>query len=359
MSQTHPRLAQSIWASVLNGPDPTVDPIRWNSVWERRIKDDSLTRCAIELMISGYGDQAETLLTLIRYNTRFLVEMQHILTSSYRGDGFNQKWKATTTSERRKHMLEGLVRSTIINPDTEADRVFCSDITLDALDKEDGEPFIKLVEAYVAPDVSKLMTETVRSYPHPKWGDELKMEHERDKTSMKSLALDMLQSKRDLYICRFIDGTLESFIDVPRRPIQVVETKPRSRKRNKFRKEASEKLKDFERIIGKDILKEVTKRWMNDRSDTVRACEFCCKLEDPAHLLKRCQRCLSSVQRKIHYCSPDCQRSDWSVHKKICGKLLTTETVKSISILPPINERFKLSPPKLPHTTGETSRPPE
>ncbi|KAF8990762.1 hypothetical protein BDQ17DRAFT_342530 [Cyathus striatus] len=210
MPQTHPQDPQSLWSSTHNGPDPTVDPVRWNTIWEERVKDNSLIRYGIELMMRSHGKECEILLTHIRYNTRFLVESQREVTSSYRGDTFNQKWKAISSSERRKHMLEGLVRSSINKPDSEADRIYCSDLTLDAMDGRDGEPFIQLVKAYIAPDASKLTPDTVRSYPHPSWAGEMKKEREKDKGSIRSLAWELIQLKRDRYICRFIDGTLES-----------------------------------------------------------------------------------------------------------------------------------------------------
>jgi hypothetical protein len=48
----------------------------------------------------------------------------------------------------------------------------------------------------------------------------------------------------------------------------------------------------------------------------VAACHFCAKSQ--AHVaarLKLCNRC-----RSVSYCSVECQRSDWSAHKKVCAK---------------------------------------
>jgi hypothetical protein len=49
---------------------------------------------------------------------------------------------------------------------------------------------------------------------------------------------------------------------------------------------------------------------------SVEACHFCAKSQ--AHIasrLKLCNRC-----RSVSYCSVECQRSDWSAHKKECAK---------------------------------------
>jgi hypothetical protein len=52
-------------------------------------------------------------------------------------------------------------------------------------------------------------------------------------------------------------------------------------------------------------------------------CMKCQKEEDDGSKLKRCSKC-----KAITYCSPECQRSDWSDHKKVC-KLTSAYYAKS------------------------------
>ncbi|XP_043839448.1 putative protein MSS51 homolog, mitochondrial isoform X2 [Dromiciops gliroides] len=53
--------------------------------------------------------------------------------------------------------------------------------------------------------------------------------------------------------------------------------------------------------------------------DTFRFCARCRVLPDglpDSNVLRRCKRC-----RNVYYCSPECQRADWPVHKKVCWEL--------------------------------------
>uniref|UniRef100_A0A7M4DUJ0 MSS51 mitochondrial translational activator n=1 Tax=Crocodylus porosus TaxID=8502 RepID=A0A7M4DUJ0_CROPO len=53
--------------------------------------------------------------------------------------------------------------------------------------------------------------------------------------------------------------------------------------------------------------------------DTFKFCVECKKLPDAlpdSKNLRRCKRC-----QNVYYCSPECQRANWPVHKKFCKKL--------------------------------------
>ena len=52
-------------------------------------------------------------------------------------------------------------------------------------------------------------------------------------------------------------------------------------------------------------------------SDSEKRCNFCLKTEEVAkRIIKKCSNC-----KVIHYCSKECQRNDWPIHKKVCKTL--------------------------------------
>ncbi|XP_054428579.1 putative protein MSS51 homolog, mitochondrial [Pteronotus mesoamericanus] len=53
--------------------------------------------------------------------------------------------------------------------------------------------------------------------------------------------------------------------------------------------------------------------------DTFRFCAYCRALPNTlsdSKVLRHCKRC-----RNVYYCGPECQRSDWPAHKKVCQEL--------------------------------------
>ncbi|KAL7621082.1 hypothetical protein AAE478_008394 [Parahypoxylon ruwenzoriense] len=51
-----------------------------------------------------------------------------------------------------------------------------------------------------------------------------------------------------------------------------------------------------------------------------------CKKTPPAVNLRRCAKCSTTL-----YCSRDCQKSDWKVHRKICGRQQGSASVANLS----------------------------
>ncbi|TFK40672.1 hypothetical protein BDQ12DRAFT_733877 [Crucibulum laeve] len=323
---------QSIWMKAMGAPDPTVNPDAWNDMWEKRLAVDPMASSE-DILIKEHVDQPQVLLSQIRYNTQHLCRHQQFLslaaTEAFQ-KGFESKWLNSSASVRSKHLLEGFVRSCIMNPDGEGDRLYCSDLTLAAMNKDKGAAFIRLLKKYIHTDSSKIPS-TPLSYPSPKWNYKLEAAKANDKNSIATAVWEWVQLGRDLYICRFLVGTIGSFYNEPR-PSPPIINSPRASGYGSYNHEV---VKDLKKKVGKEAVKVIDREWKDSKKETVKFCERCLKSEGPeTELFKQCSRCANEVQRKVFYCSAECQREDWKQHKKICGKELTLETAKSTAVPP-------------------------
>ena len=65
------------------------------------------------------------------------------------------------------------------------------------------------------------------------------------------------------------------------------------------------------------------------RQTTFKACELCSKTKiSTGNSLRSCSRCMS-----VHYCSTECQKSDWARHKTSCVERGKTKIVLNLAQL--------------------------
>ncbi|KAF8996352.1 hypothetical protein BDQ17DRAFT_1364565 [Cyathus striatus] len=303
-----------------DAPIATVDPERWIAYWEMRISDESHNRRTIINTMSFLEIKStDLLLTLARYRTSLLFDYQRRITDylgTPDGDILQHQWRSLSSSDRRKHMLEGLVRSAIADPESQAYKAYCSDLTLYSLEKNQGELFIKLLHFYVTEDLSAFTSDQIKSYPHPKWSGEMQKEIAKDKSSKKALLWELIQLDRDWYICSFIETTLNSLDGIPRPSEHPTISKHLLKK--KLDHLARRFKSDFD---GMNIqaATDAILPFYEENPDAKRfiICEYCYVTSVP---LRRCKRCLEKVHRPVHYCSAKCQKDDWPTHKMISAQ---------------------------------------
>ncbi|KAF8996299.1 hypothetical protein BDQ17DRAFT_1329984 [Cyathus striatus] len=349
---TRTQRTKSLWGSISEAPEATKDPEGWNAYWENHVKDDNANKASLEFTIQQFGSHLELIVGFIRFGIRRLVDYQRAITEFYNPETFDATWKALTNAERRKHMLEGLVRSAIVDPDSESYRSYCSDLTLEVMGKNKGELFLKVVKMYVCPDLSKLTPETTASYPHPKWTKDMRREREKDKNSPRAQLWESVQLNRDLFYCRFIAGTFESVACKPR-PSPPVMVKPNVTNRSELHKDVVDQIKRFggDDANTKKFLHQVNERWKEEMSVTARVGNRRAAPQTMSEVPEQ-----SSTTGILLLCSlfRECQKQDWPVHKTFCGKPHSADSAKSIStpdfVEPalPINQRSpsRFGPPK-------------
>ena len=62
------------------------------------------------------------------------------------------------------------------------------------------------------------------------------------------------------------------------------------------------------------LYRDMTMDLKVEKEQLVKACNKCTLAKDG---LLRCGKCFTA-----HYCSADCQRADWSIHKQFCSKIM-------------------------------------
>ncbi|KAF8996350.1 hypothetical protein BDQ17DRAFT_1364553 [Cyathus striatus] len=295
MSIPHP----AIYSPSPNAPKAAENPGKWNAYWETLTSDTTKNRQFIESTLNDDVIPIDLLRPQTKNKKFTLSQFQLAFASNISITLFEHVWMMRSDSERKKHMLEGFVRSAIFEPEAVQDRIFCSDLTLDTLGEDQGSPFIKLLEFYTRP--VNVTPETVSSYPHPEWSDEMEEDRAKDPNSRRAFMWEFIQLDRDLYICNFIVRTNESCRGEPRPAPGPVED--------------MDAMLEQLSSMGDGTTEDLVQRLLS------RICALCATPETPKQPLKWCSKCLAKVQRKVLYCSLECQLKDWPKHKAKCGKV--------------------------------------
>ncbi|KAF8990185.1 hypothetical protein BDQ17DRAFT_1547303 [Cyathus striatus] len=299
---SHP--AQSLSNLVFQTPNAAVDAEVWNTYWENETKDEVYNRMVVEARILEGIREMETFANEAQRLISFLVKFQHSI-AGFEINDFEVNWtRYMSHSERRTHLLEGLVRAQISYPDTEVHRTYCGEITLNNLMKENGALFIKLFRTFVVQDLSTVTAETRASCPHPLWAHEMEKEREKSKDSVRSLIWEMVQLNRDIFISNLISGVITSLLGDPRCPPKIVKVNVSSADHRTRIKEAESNINALENKLGRGIAKEVKKFCKNEMKDAAKyCCEYCYKGEDSRSSLMQCTKCMDKVKRRKFYCS--------------------------------------------------------
>ncbi|KAF8996347.1 hypothetical protein BDQ17DRAFT_1429790 [Cyathus striatus] len=280
-------------------PNAAEDLENWNAYWETLTSHNTKNRQFIESTLNDDVIPIDLLRAQSKNKKFTLNKFQLAFASNISTTLFEHVWMMLSDSERRKHMLEGFVRSAIFEPEAVQDRVFCSDLTLDTLGEDQGLPFIKLLEFYTKS--VNVAPKTVSSYLHPEWSDEMEEDRAKDPNSRRAFMWEFIQLDRDLYICNFITRTMESCRGEPRPTPEPVED--------------MDAMLEQLSSMGDGTAEDLVQRLLS------RVCTLCAKPETPKQPLKWCSKCLAKVQRKVLYCSSECQLKDWPNHKPSCGKV--------------------------------------
>ncbi|RDB15815.1 hypothetical protein Hypma_003629 [Hypsizygus marmoreus] len=300
-------------------PDYEDGAMAWNAGWERVATATShvfnenpptpvSASEASEYILVHYQDMYRAVCT-IQYNLT--------VTAMYMPTGFEREWQAAKPTVRRDHFLEGHIRVSILGH--EDFRAHCGDITLASLEKTNGGGFLKLLKEYLHDDPSDVPTTPI-TYPY-KATSGMPLPDSTNNVAQASASLE-----RDLYLGFFLFHTLNSWKGDPR---------PRSGQSTKtsFKEDLDpEMMKRFKSTMKPSEYKQMKQAMLSKYAAADRCCEGCGKPESTTMKHMQCKKCADLLNRRMCYCSRQCQKDDWPRHKKICGKKMTLEAAQSTTL---------------------------
>jgi len=182
-------------------PDPDVDPVLWNALWEKI----SFEHTFIDRIIHTKPSPQRALddqMALSNYRAiyRDICHVQYKLTGIAVvciAAGFETIWLTATPALREKHLIEAHVRVSMVG--VEGFRLMCGDITLLELQRDAGKGFIDLLKKFIHDDLTRIPT-VAKSYPFKALFGTPPAGSSTDKQpNIEQIIRDL---SRDLYLCQ-------------------------------------------------------------------------------------------------------------------------------------------------------------
>ncbi|KIM82390.1 hypothetical protein PILCRDRAFT_820225 [Piloderma croceum F 1598] len=323
----------SLWSAMGFTTDSREDPAKWNRRWEARLKKNSSVNM-MEKSLAMFPKGAEQgILTDHRHRLRLLCNFQNHLTiaamQSFVRDNFESKWLESSVSYREKHLLEGMIRTCTMMQGMEDYRAHCEEISLLYLEKDGGRGYLRLLKHFMVKDPTSVSTVPIY-LPSPQW-DRFVMGREDSTLSEQELAFKAYyDGVRNTFICDCLFNTLSSFHGYSAVPVQIVKAPTRNRLPSNFEDEMSKRLGSLAKPVCRLIKQDVVAARMESNI----ACESCTKIGKSSDF-RVCSICKLKFDRRIYYCSRECQKADWAPrHKAICGKAVTFKSAQASAVGP-------------------------
>jgi hypothetical protein len=218
-------------------------------------------------------------------------------------------------SYRKKHLLEGVVRTCTMMHGMEDYRMHCNEVSLPFLEKDGGRGYLRLLKHFMVKDPTSVSKVPIY-LPSPQW-DQFAMGKEENSLSEKELAFKAYyDGVRNTFICeylyqsiqlvlmhRYITGhflfnTLSSFHGHSMVPAHIAKAPTPSRLGTAFQNEMVKRLGP----LGSSITQHIKQEVLAARGDEKISCESCLKSGESSDF-KVCGVCKRKFDRRIYYCS--------------------------------------------------------
>ncbi|KAJ7982949.1 hypothetical protein DFH06DRAFT_1318426 [Mycena polygramma] len=302
-------------------PSFRADIVKWNTAYENLfpvIRSFARDLDVLTSVVPSDNEYSEAKLELTRDKMRHLSTIQEEL----RGVAVTVVlqpdfcWKRLSHSARQDHMHEGLYRTCMKDPDTPDSRLYTCDITLESLQRDDGEGFLALLRKYVPDNGARASAADggYTPYLHPEWDPE----HVKRLRAGGRPSVDIVVMARDDFLISFLFNTMLSVFGTPRAPEILL----------KGYDGVPVTISDTRASHKKPVRSKTDKQMPSAPLYRMRKfCETCDECEKENEAFSVCKKCNDKMSRKVFYCSRTCQVSDWPNHKKICGKELTPDLI--------------------------------
>jgi hypothetical protein len=204
---------QSLW-SAAGFADCRKEPSKWNDQWEQRLKILASVNL-VQRSLPMISASTEEILTGHRNRLRALCDIQNRLTIaaalSFGRDNHESKWLKSSASYRKKHLLEGMVRTCTMMHGMEDYRMYCNEITLPFLEEDGGRGYLKLLKHFMVKDLTSASKSPI-FLSSPQW-DRFVMGKEECALSEKELVFKTYYDDvRNTFICEHRINLLSSHL---------------------------------------------------------------------------------------------------------------------------------------------------
>jgi len=204
-------------------PSYKVNREKWNAKWEKDISEVYRAAANVPAAATAQAFAASEAKTpmddgIVRYAAALkgqLCVLQRDLTSKaakrYAEENFEEVWTQTcSVEERRKWILEGLVRTCEATVEFEPWRQWAPETALDVLQANSGRGFLNLLQAILLPDPGKI-PDDYRRIPNAAVEQRMGLSHSMD--GNKPLVMPLLLSiQRTLFITTFCWNVILAFV---------------------------------------------------------------------------------------------------------------------------------------------------
>jgi hypothetical protein len=179
------RSEQPLQPKMLGVPDFRDDIAKWNAGWEALFpmlnsivgNAGFLVASRATLPSSEFQEELRSIHRIVRGICRTQEDLRMLAVTSVLQPNFC--WKTLSPAAREAHMLEGLLRACLNEPDSAPHaRLYTCDITLASLESGNGEGFLALLRRYVPEGEASITEGRCISYLHPGWSEEARKEAE-------------------------------------------------------------------------------------------------------------------------------------------------------------------------------------